>query len=360
MSAPAPAAPAPVPQIPERPSSRRLRRMLLMVLVPVSAVTAVSLSYLRGGRVVETDNAYVKADKVPVSAEVGGVIREVMVKENQSVAAGQVLLQLDTAPFEVAVASAEARLAQARTDLAAMKASYREKQAQITLARTRHDFAVRDEQRQADLAAKRFISASRFDDAKQNADLAAQQITALEQDLKRVAEALGGSIDSPVEQHPSYRAAMAEVSQARLDLARTKVHASLPGIVSRVPRPGQHIGAGATALALVVGGDLWVEANFTETDLTYVRPGQPVAIHIDTFPEHRWKGTVDSLSPATGSEFSVIPAQNASGNWVKIAQRVPVRIKLEGGDDMPALRAGMSTKVEIDTGHVRRLADLLR
>lgn len=354
------ATPAPAAPIPERPSPRRLRRMLLLVVIPLIAIAAVGANWLRGGRFVETENAYVKADKLPVSAEVGGVIREVLVQENQAVKAGQVLFRIDPAPFQVAVARAEARVLQARTDLAAMKAGYRGKQAEITLAHTRLEFAQRDEKRQADLASKSFISASRFDDSKQSTELASQQITALQQDLKRIAESLGGSIDTPVEQHPAFRSAMAELSQARLDLARTEVRASLPGVVSRVPKPGQHIGAGATAMALVVSGDLWIEANYTETDLTYVHPGQPVTIRVDTFPGTTWKGSVDSLSPATGAEFSVIPAQNASGNWVKITQRVPVRIRIEGGAGLPELRAGLSAKVDIDTGHVRRFSDLWR
>jgi len=292
---------------------------------------------------------------VPVSAEVSGTIREVLVQENQTVVAGQPLFRLDAAPFQVALSKAEAKLAQVRTDLAALKASYREKQAEITLARTRYAFAQKDQQRQADLVARNFVSASKFDDAKQTADLAAQQIAALEQDLKRIAVTLGGSVDAPVERHPSYRAAQAELEQARLDLARVEVRASLPGTVSKAPKPGQYLATGATAMALVVSGNLWIEANFTETDLTFVHPGQPVAIHVDTYPDAAWTGVVQSLSPATGAEFSVIPAQNATGNWVKITQRVPVRIKFDAAPGMPQLRAGLSAVVEIDTGHRRRL-----
>ncbi|MHB1180409.1 MAG: HlyD family secretion protein [Sulfuricella sp.] len=338
-----------------RPSKRRLKRLILLVVVPLIAVLAVGIVYLKGGRYVETDNAYIKADKVPISAEVSGTVKEVLVDENQSVIAGQALFRLDPAPFQVAVAKAEAKLAQVRTDLAALRASYREKQAEITLARTKHTFAQKDQQRQADLVARNFISASRFDDAKQSTDLAGQQIGALDQDLRRIAETLGGSVDAPVDRHPSYRVALAELEQARLDLARVEVRASLPGIVTKPPKPGQYVTAGAMAMALVVSGNLWVEANFTETDLTYVHPGQPVTIRVDTYPEAAWKGVVESLSPATGAEFSVIPAQNATGNWVKIAQRVPVRIKIEAAPNMPQLRAGLSTIVEIDTGHRRRV-----
>ncbi|MFH1869343.1 MAG: HlyD family secretion protein [Pseudomonadota bacterium] len=335
--------------------TRRVKRLLLLVVIPAVAVLVGATLYLRGGRYVETDNAYIKADKVPVSAEVSGAIKDVLVSENQTVAANQPLFRLDPAPFEVAVAKAEAKLAQVKTDLSALRASYREKQAEIALARSKYAFALKDQRRQSDLVAKNFISASRFDDAKQGSDLAGLQIGALEQDLKRIAETLGGSVDAPADRHPSYRAALAELEQAKLDLARVEVRASLPGTVSKPPKPGQYVTTGSMAMALVVSGNLWVEANFPETDLTYVRPGQPVTIHIDTYPDAAWKGEVDSLSPATGAEFSVIPAQNATGNWVKIAQRVPVRIKLEVAQGMPQLRAGLSTIVEIDTGHRRRI-----
>ncbi|KRB81002.1 MULTISPECIES: HlyD family secretion protein [Noviherbaspirillum] len=338
-----------------RPPKRRLKRLILLVVVPLIAALAVGVVYLKGGRYVETDNAYIKADKVPVSAEVSGTVTDVLVDENQSVNAGQPLFRLDPAPFQVAVAKAEAKLAQVRTDLAALKASYREKQAEIALARTKYAFSQKDQRRQADLVARNFISASKFDDAKQSTDLAEQQISVLDQDLKRIAETLGGSVDSPVERHPSYRVALAELEQAKLDLARAEVRAPLPGIVSKPPKPGQYVAAGSIALALVVSGNLWVDANFTETDLTYVHPGQPVTIRVDTYPDAAWKGVVESLSPATGAEFSVIPAQNATGNWVKIAQRVPVRIKIEAAPTMPQLRAGLSTIVEIDTGHRRRV-----
>lgn len=339
-------------------SSRGFKRFVLLVMIPLAAALGAGVAYLKGGRVVGTDNAYVKADKVPVSAEISGTIRQVLVQENQSVVAGQPLFRLDAAPFQVAVAKADAKLAQVRTDLAAMKASYRVKEAEVALARTKHAFVLKDQERQADLVARNFISASRFDDAKQNADLAGQQIGALQQDLKRIAETLGGSVDAPVERHPSYRAAMAELQQARLDLARIEVRASLPAIVSKPPKPGQFVTAGSIAMALVVSGNLWIEANFTETDLTHVRPGQPVVVHIDTYPDAAWKGVVDSLSPATGAEFSVIPAQNATGNWVKIAQRVPVRITLDAAPGTPQLRAGLSAIVEIETGHRRRLLGL--
>lgn len=343
---------------PKGMSAYRLKRFGLLVAVPAFVALVAGGLYLHGGRYVDTDNAYVKADVVMVSPEVSGSIKEVLVRDNEAVTAGQPLFRLDSASFRVAVDKAEAKLAQVCSDLAALKASYREKQAEIALARTRYDFARKEQRRQADLVAKHFVSAARFDDAIQTSDIAGQQIAALEQDLKRIAATLGGSVDMPIERQPSYLAALAELEQARLDLAHTEVRASLPGTVSSPPKPGQYVAAGGAAMALVVTGNTWVEANFTETDLTHVRPGQTAVVHVDTYPGVEWKGVVDSLSPATGAEFSVIPAQNATGNWVKITQRVPVRIRIEPAAGLPALRAGLSALAEIDTGHRRRLFGL--
>jgi membrane fusion protein (multidrug efflux system) len=346
---------------PESPRGKPLsgwqrNRLFLLTSVPILVIVGSLILYLNGGRYVDTDNAYLKADKVPLSTQVSGIVKEVLVGENETVAAGQPLFRIDPAPFLVAVAKAEAKVNQVRVDLAALKANYREKQAEIQLARTRHDFALKDHQRQADLAARHFISPSRLDESRQGSDLAAQQTTVLQEDLKRIAETLGGSADRPIDQHPSYLAALAELDQAKLDLAHTLVQVPLAGTVSKPPKPGQYITAGTTAMALVASGDVWVEANFVETDLTHVRIGQSAVLRIDTYPGQQWQGVVDSLSPATGAEFSVIPAQNASGNWVKIAQRIPVRIRLTSAlKDLPPLRAGLSAWVEIDTGHRRQL-----
>lgn len=266
------------------PSPRRLR-LALLVMVPALALLVMAAVYLLGGRYVETDNAYVKAEKVPVSSEVSGKVAQVLVNENEPVTAGQVLFRLDSAPFQLAVAKAEAQLAQAKTDLAVLKADYAEKQAEIALARTKYNFAQKEKTRQADLLVRHYISMASYDTAQQNAEVTEQEIAMLDQDLKRIAESLGGKVDAPIKDHPSYRAAQAELDQARLDLARVDVRASLPGTVSKPPKPGQYVEAGSAVMALVASGDLWVEANFIETDLTYVHPGQPVTVRVDTYPD---------------------------------------------------------------------------
>ncbi len=345
----------PVDEQAVRPQNHAMKRLLLLIVLPLLAAVIGGVVYLKAGRYVETDNAYVKADKVQISTEVSGILDSVAVTENQAVTKGQLLFRLNPAPFRVSVARAEARLAQVRTDLAALRASYREKRAEIALAQTRYDFSLKEQRRQADLLSKHFVSSANYDDAKQNSDLAALQIVAVREDLQRISATLGGGDDAPIEQHPNYLAAQAELEQARLDLARTEVRAPLSGTVSIPPKPGQYLTAGKAAIALVVSSNLWVEANFIETDLTYVQPGQSVSVQIDTYPDYHWRGRVESLSPATSAEFSLIPAQNATGNWVKIAQRVPVRIKLEQTAAAPVLRAGLSANAEIDTGHKRSL-----
>ncbi|KTD60018.1 efflux RND transporter periplasmic adaptor subunit [Legionella shakespearei] len=330
----------------EQPRSKRL---MLLVGVPAFALLVITMMYLMGGRYVETENAYVKADKIPISSQVSGVIQETLVRENQNVTKGQLLYRLDQEPFKVALAKAESKLSQVRIDILALKASYREKQAEIDLARTKYNFSLRNKQRQTDLAAKHFTSMSSLDDAKEGAEIAAQQVTTVQYDLKRLAESLAGSVNEPVEKHPSYLMAKAELDQAKLDLAHTEIRAPISGTINAPPKPGQFIGAGNITMTLVTNDHPWVEANFTEKELTNVRPGQQVIATIDLYPGKKWKGVVESLSPATGSEFSIIPAQNATGNWVKIAQRVAVRIKLIPEAGSPQLRSGLSSWVKIDT-----------
>ena len=346
------------PSSPRPRMNRRRIRLLLLVVVPALVLLGAGAIYLQGGRYVETDNAYVKADKVPISTEVLGRVAKVFVDENQQVKAGEPLFELDPESFRVAVAKAEAELAKVRTDLVAQQTSYRAQQAEIAVASTRHAYALKEERRQADLVARHFTSTANYDDARQLTIQTAQQQVALEEGLKQIEASLSGDVNLPVEQQPAYREAAAELAKARLDLARTTIYAPANGIVSQLPKPGQYSIVGMTAMMLVETDTPWVEANFTETELTHVQPGQKVDISVDTYPDAHWTGVVESLSPATGSEFSVIPAQNATGNWVKIAQRVAVRIKLEEGADLPPLRAGLSATAEIDTGHQRTLPGL--
>jgi len=328
------------------------QRFVLLVAIPSTIVLIAMIIYVFGGRYIETENAYVKAEKAPISAQVSGVIKEVLVKENQTVTKNQLLFRLDSEPYKVALNRAESNLAQVRINILALKASYHEKQAEIALARTKYNFAQLNKKRQTDLAAKHFASQSSLDEAREGSEVAAQQIIAIERDLERLGETLVG-IDEPVEKHPSYLMAKAELDQAKLNFAHTEIKAPMAGTINSPPKIGQYIPAGTITMTLVANDNPWVEANFTEKELTYIRPGQKVIATVDIYPGKKWQGIVESISPATGSEFSIIPAQNATGNWVKIAQRIAVHVKLLPQADSPPLRSGLSSWVKIDTEHKR-------
>ena len=326
--------------------------------LPVLALVAFAIFYLSGGRYAETDNAYVQSAMVLVSPEISGVVKDVQVTENQLVQAGDVLFHIDDGIFTVAEARAESHLAQVRIDFAGLKASYLEKQAEITAAQTKYDYAQKTFVRQSSLAAKNVLSEATLDDASQASELALQQIATLKEDLKRIVASLGGTIDTPLEQFPGYLSASADLNQAKFDLLHTVITAPVTGFVSKLPAKGQYATAGLASLVVVASANMRVDANFTETELTNVKVGQTVTVTIDTYPGVTWKGVVDSISPATGSAYSVIPAQNATGNWVKIAQRIPVRVALQPNPNGPQLRLGMSAYVSIDTGHGRSLFGL--
>lgn len=336
------------------PSRRRYAgislRTLLMVVIPLLAVAIACLLYLRGGRYIETDNAYLKADKAPISSEVSGTVLELNVADNASVNKGDLLFQLDPTEFQTSLRRAQAQLAAVSADIQARRSSHAEKQAQIDLARTDLDYWQHEADRQEDLARKGAISRARLDEARHNADMARQREVALKLELQRIADELAGGPDTPVEEHPDYRIAKAELQQAQRALEQTTIRAPMDGHISQLPKPGQFLERGKIA-AILVGNKLWIEANFIEADLARITPGQPVRINFDSFPDQQWQGSVESLSPATGAEFAVIPAQNATGNWVKIPQRIPVRIQLDNAGD--ELRAGLSALIQVDSGTCR-------
>lgn len=329
-------------------------RRILLWLLPAALVAGAVYFYGTAGRYVSTDNAYVQQDRVDVASQVSGNVAGVDVGENAHVVAGQPILQLDDSTFRIAVAAAESRLSAARADVNALKAAYREKAGEIAVARQSAEFAIRDLHRQQELADRKLASASQLDAAKRTAELGTGTINVLELQLGQTAARLGGNPDLPTDSYPAVRVALADLDHARLDLEHTVIKAPQAGIASHLPKVGNRVEVGRAALAIVTDRSLWVEANFKETDLEWVRPGQPVVVDIDTYGQHRWHGHVQSIAQATGAEFSLLPAQNASGNWVKVVQRIPVRIALELKETDPPLRDGMSATVEIDTGpHTR-------
>ena len=334
-------------------SSSWTRRILLWILPLVIAVVSVYL-YGSQGRYVSTDDAYLQQDRVDVAPQVSGNVVKVLVQENAHVDAGQPLIQLDDALLQVTLRTAEARLATARTEILGKKAAYREKRGELEVSRSAAVFARRERDRQAELLERKLISASAFDAVERSTQLSIGASGVIELQVAQSTAALAGQPEAAVDSYSSVRVALAEVQRARIDVANAIIRAPQAGIASHLPKVGMRVEVGRPACAIVADQRLWVEANFKETDLEWVRPGQPVEVDIDTYSQHRWSGTVESISQATGAAFSLLPAQNASGNWVKVVQRIPVRIAVKLNKDDPPLRYGMSTTVRIDTGpHTR-------
>lgn len=342
-----------------RRKSRALRSLLL-VLGPLVVLAAGAFVYYTGGRYVETENAYVKADIAVVSAEVSGPIVRVEVRENQPVAAGEVLFAIDDRPYRVALERADAQLRAVTAMIESLKAQYRQRLEELALARTDYEFAERELSRATALAADALVSDEAVDRARHELDIAARRIQIVERGLEQVRAQLGGSPEVDVARQASYEAVKAARDAAALDLEHTVVRAPFDGIASKVPVVGRYLAPGAAVMSVVASERVWVEANYKETELTHVCPGQPVEVRVDTYPDRVWQGRVDSISQATGAEFSVIPAQNATGNWVKVIQRIPVRVAVDGTDAGPPLRTGMSATVEIDTGRKRSLPRFVR
>jgi membrane fusion protein, multidrug efflux system len=349
------------PKKPLQPARRRWPRWALFVLLPL-ALIAGGYWYVTGGGVMSTDNAYVEADKVGISTDVSGMVKEIDVKNNKQVEDGQVLFRLDDLPFRLALERADAQVGVVRNDLNALKANYQDMQAQIKQAQDDIDYYDREFHRQQDLAAKNISSQQTFDAARRNFQNAQQKLASLNQQLAAIAANLNGDPNIPVEQHPRYRDAVAQRNEAARQLDHTVVKAPFAGIVTNVPSlaPGKYLQASMTAFYLVATDYVWVDSNPKETELTNVRPGQPVTVTVDTYPDVEWHGAVDSISPAAAQEFSLLPAQNTSGNWVKVVQRIPMRVRLDTSNkNLPPLRAGMSVEVNVDTGHQRGLPQFL-
>jgi len=339
---------------------RHWLRPLLFLLLPL-ALIAGGYGYAVGGAVMSTDNAYVRADMVGVSTDVSGIVKAIDVRDNQKVASGDVLFRLDDLPFRLALKRAEAQVGMVADELNAMKASYRDMQAQIKQAEVDVDFYGREVDRQKQLVARNIASQVAYEQAERNLESSRQKVASLQQQLAGIAANLAGNPDIAVEQHPRYVNALAQRDEAARQLDHTVVRAPVAGIVTNVPslQPGQYLAASTAAFSIVAIDHMWIEASPKETELTYVRPGQPAAITVDTYPGEQWQGTVESVSPASAASFSLLPAQNTSGNWVKVVQRIPMRVRIETPEGKPPLRVGMSVVVDVDTGHARGLPRFL-
>jgi membrane fusion protein, multidrug efflux system len=369
----APESPRPQPVAPIAPAEKRAKgrtdaadkvralrrrnrtRWLLFALLPLALIVG-GYWYVTGGQVMSTDDAYVNAEKVGVSTDVSGIVQDVDVKDNEHVTAGQVLYRLDPRQFQIALDNAKANLAQTALSIEAMKQDYRRmlsdaaaQQAQVDLDQTNYD-------RAAMLLKSGTTTQAVYDQAQYTLANDKSKLAALNEQAQVQLAKLGGNPDIAVADHPQYRQAQAQVDEAQRQLDHTVIKAPFSGIVTDVPAiaPGKYLAASTTAFFLVDNDHVWVEATPKETELTYVRTGQPVAVTVDTYPDLEWHGVVESISPAAAQEFSLLPAQNTSGNWVKVVQRVPMRVRLDAADrNLPPLRAGMSVEVDVDTGHAR-------
>jgi len=336
-------------------------RLTLLVLVPAFVVAVGLLYYLLGGRYVSTDNAYVGAQKVLVTPEVSGKVVRIAVAEGQLLRPGDELFAIDEAPYRFAAQEAEARLQRVRTDFAALKASLASLAKQVEFSRQNLAAAQADFDRKTKLLGDRISSQSDLDRARVALMAAQAQLEQLEQQERTARIQLLGNPDLAVEQYPQFIEATVALDRARRDLANTVLRAPIAGVATQVSsiQMGRYLTAGMAVFSIVSSDSLWIDANPKETDLTHVRPGQQVAISVDAFPDRHWQGTVGAISPGTGAQFAILPPQNAAGNWIKIVQRVPVRIEFAAGQDLRRLRSGMSAVVEIDTGRRGRLASLL-
>jgi len=341
-------------QIPKRKKKKFVRRFFLL-LGPVAVIAAASYIYLTGGRYVHTDNAYVQADKVAITAEVPGSIVEVLVHENDLVQQNDPLFRLDNRVYTIALAQSQAKLQEAATSIQQLKARYQQKVNELKLAQANIDFARKEYVRQSALDKKQAVAKAQLDDARHTLQVNEYQLDIIQTEMEQILAQLEGDPEVPQERVASYRLASAVVDKAALDLERTTIRAPFSGRVSKIPQAGKHVEPGTPVMSLIAATRFWIEANLKETELTRVLPGQSVSIKVDTYPDHTFNGMVQSISPGTGSEFSVIPAQNASGNWVKVVQRVPVRISVSTDSGQETLRSGLSTVVRIDTQYHRPL-----
>jgi membrane fusion protein (multidrug efflux system) len=340
---------------------RRLLRPLLLVGVPLIVGLVGLYWYAVSGRYITTENAYVKSDIVTISPDIDGRVVSVEVSDNQLVGRGDVLFRIDPEPFQIALDMADANILTVRHDIEAARAEFRQIEAEIEEAQERVKFFRQQAERQRELGQRGIAAEVRLEEAELELAAARQRVTALREKLRTVLARLGGDPASAAELHPAFMAAEARRDMAARDLAHTVVRAPVDGFVSRMRlQPGEWLEAGDAAFTIIDPHATWIEANLKETQLTHIQVGQRVEVEVDAYPDQLWQGEVVSISPATGAEFALIPPQNATGNWVKVVQRLPVRIAVEAVDGLPPLRAGMTVAVSIDTEREPRLAELMR
>jgi membrane fusion protein (multidrug efflux system) len=335
-----------------------LRRFLL-VAVPCMAVLVAVGFWLWSGRYVSTENAYVKADIAQISAEVAGRVLDMHIRDHAEVKTGDVLLTIDPEPFRVALAKAQAELDATRSQVHTLIATWHEAKSELQEAESKVVYWNAQLERQKTLAGRGIVASSKFEEVESNATAAVDRAAVMRNKVERMVAQLSGSPEQPVDRHPMVREKEAERERAALDLTRTVIRAPFAGTAVNVRlQKGDPVKAATPLFSLVADRRPWVEANFKETELTHVKKGQIATVVLDIHPDVVWQAEVESISPATGAEFALLPPQNATGNWVKVVQRLPVRLRLLPQPDEPPLRAGMTATVQIDTERERRVSQL--
>jgi len=342
-------------------SSRTLKRTVFLIVIPLLAICVGLYLYAAGGRYVSTDNAYVKANVIIISPEISGRVTSVLVVDNQAVEANDILLQLDSSPLEIKLNRARAQMAVIRTELESLRADYGETVVQAQQAEDKVRHLDKRYKRQRKLLKQGLSSEEKHDEAKHDLQVARREVQIIQQRVQRVLAQLAGNEVLPVDQHPRYLTAQTTYDQAAIDLKATTIRAPASGIVSNMKlQVGEYAQAGKPIFSLIENQPIWVEANLKETQLTHILPGQQATIVADAYPDKIWESVISSIAPATGAEFSILPPQNASGNWVKVVQRIPINLVITDQAGGPQLRAGMTVSVRIDTRRKRELSGQMR
>lgn len=335
-------------------------RYALLIVGPLALALVGAYYYAIGGQYVSSENAYVKADKIAISTDVSGRVSKVNVKENQLVKKNDVLFELDREPFQIALDKAEADVNQIKNEINTNRKLFVEKEKDLERARKDVAFFQREFDRRGALMKRGVVSQTRFDSAASNLERTRNRADGVREELAQLMARLGGSPENAAELHPEVLATEAKRDEAKLDLDRTIIRAPETGIVTKNDlQVGEFVTRGRPVFSVVGWNEIWIEANLKETELTYVEEGQRADITVDAYPDFVWKARVASIAPATGAEFSILPPQNATGNWVKVVQRIPVRLELIDNESGPPLRAGMSVVVKIDTQHERDLPPIV-